>query len=63
MNPFRQSLWGNLKGLPFRDPTIDIVETPFATELVEVSNLAEGVGQRALITRMLIVGHWQRVHK
>jgi len=52
-----------LKGLPFRDPTIDIVETPFATELVEVSNLAEGVGQRALITRMLIVGHWQRVHK
>jgi len=52
-----------LKGLPFSNPTIDIVETPFATELVEVSNLAKGVGKRALITRILIVCHWQRVHK
>jgi hypothetical protein len=37
---------------------------PFPSDVVlEVSNLAEGVDERSLITRMLIVGHWQRVHK
>ena len=50
-------VWRKLKRLPFSDPALDVVQTSFATHLVQGPDVFKGLGERATPTLISAVWH------
>jgi hypothetical protein len=53
----RDGLRRNLDRLSFSDPTFDLVQASFSTQLVEGSDVFRGLGKKTMPAGILLFGH------
>jgi hypothetical protein len=53
----RDGLRRNLDGLSVSDPTFDLVDASFPTQLLEGSDVFRGLGKKAMLGGVLVFGH------